>query len=45
MLAIFLLLVCWGLLAIAVGLLAFFVAVVLDEAWRKISLAVERKDD
>lgn len=45
MLAITLLLICWGLATIAVGLLAFFVAVVLDEAWRKISLAVEREDD
>jgi hypothetical protein len=44
-LAITLLLICWGLAAVAVGLIAFFVAVLLDEAWRKISLAVERKDD
>ena len=45
MLAIILLLVCWGLAAMGIGLLALFVAIVLDEAWRKISLAVERKDD
>jgi hypothetical protein len=45
LLAIFLLLVSWGLAAVAVGLLAFFVAVLMDEAWRKISLAVEQKDD
>jgi len=44
-LTIFLLLACWGLVAIAVGLIVFFVAVVLNEAWNKISLAVEQKDD
>lgn len=45
MLAIFILLVCWGLVAVGVGLVAFFVAVFLDKAWRKISLALEQKDD
>lgn len=45
MLAIFLLLFCWGLGAMAIGLLALFVAVVLDEAWRKISLGRSYKDD
>ena len=45
MLAITLLLICWGLAAVGIGLLVLFVAVVIDEAWRKISLAVERKDD
>jgi hypothetical protein len=44
-LTIFLLLVGWGLFAIAVGLIVFFVAVVLNEAWNKISLAEEQKDD
>jgi hypothetical protein len=29
----------------AVGLLAFFIAILLNEAWQKISLAVEREDD
>ena len=45
MLAITLLLICWGLGAIGIGLLAFFVAIVLDEAWRKISLGRSYKDD
>lgn len=45
MLAIFLLLFCWGLFAIGIGLLAIAVAFALDEAWRQIGLAVDRKDD
>jgi hypothetical protein len=45
MLAIFLLLVGWGLAAVGIGLLVLFIAAVIDEAWRKISLAVEQKDD
>lgn len=45
MLAIFLLLFCWGLVAVAVGLLAILAAFALEEAWNKVSLAVEQKDD
>jgi hypothetical protein len=43
-LAIFLLFLCWGLAAVAISLIALAIAFALDEAWRKISLAMERKD-
>ena len=45
MLEIILLLIMWGFGAVGVGLLIILAAFALDEAWRKISLAVERKND
>lgn len=45
MLEIFLLLFAWGCAVIAVGLLALLAAFAIDEAWRKILLAVEKDDD
>ena len=45
MLELFLLLLMWGFAVIAVGLLALLAAFYIDEAWRKILLAVEKDDD
>jgi hypothetical protein len=44
-LELFLLLLMWGFAVIAVGLLALLAAFYIDEAWRKILLAVEKDDD
>jgi hypothetical protein len=40
-----LLLIMWGFGAVGIGLLAFFFVVVVDEAWRKISLGRSYTDD